>query len=351
MKVKKNHSLKNYNTFGVDVKTKYFAEIRNLKGLKEILEQYPNEKLLILGGGSNTLLVDDWEGLTLKMEIKEKKIVEKTNVFTNVKVGSGENWDNFVKYTVKNNWSGIENLVMIPGTVGAAVAQNIGAYGQEVIDTLISIDALDISSLKIKTLSPAECGFRYRSTYFKELWEEKYIITSATFRLNIFEKNKQGRQRYHDLLTSKKQYDGLKEELENIATQPYGIEDVVNAIKKQREKKLPSLKEYGTCGSFFKNPIITEEQYYKLKEKIEDLAFYPAGDNMIKISAGKLLDELGWKGKWKDNVGVSEKHALCVVTNKEATGKEIYTFIKKMQENVEKEYGVTLEPEVNIIKN
>ena len=351
MKIKKNHSLKNYNTFGVDVKTKYFAEIRNLKELKEVLEQYPNEKLLILGGGSNTLLVDDWEGLTLKIEIKEKKIVKKTNNFVDIKVGSGEIWDNFVKYTVKNNWSGIENLVMIPGTVGAAVAQNIGAYGQEVVDTVISIDALDISSLEIKTLSPEECGFRYRNTYFKEQWKEKYIITSATFRLNIFKKNNQGRQRYHDWLSSKKQYEGLKEELENLATKPYSIEDVVNAIKKQRGKKLPSLKEYGTCGCFFKNPIITKEQYYKLKEKIEDLASYSADDNMIKISAGKLLEELGWKGKWKDNVGVSEKHALCVISNKEATGKEIYTFIKKMQEDVEKEYGITLEPEVNIIKN
>lgn len=349
-----NHSLKGYNTFGTDTKAKYFANIRSIKQLKKILLKYPNEKILLLGQGSNTLLVDDWDGMVLKIELKGIEIVKEDKRSVEIKVVSGENWDEFVRYTVKNNWSGIENLVMIPGTVGAGISQNIGAYGQEIIDTLVSIEALDIKSVKLKTFSPKECGFRYRNTHFKNKWKGKYIITSATFKLKKYSTNSKDANSleiYHEHIKKEKQYEGLKEELLSFAKEPYSIKDLMNAVIRLRKKKLPSVDKYGTCGSFFENPLITIEKYAQLEKKIENLPNYPAQDNLVKIPAGKLLDELGWKGKWEGNVGVSEKHALCVVTNKKASGKEIYEFITKMQKDVKEKYGVELIPEVNIISN
>lgn len=351
MKIYTNHSLKKYNTFGTDTKAKYFTKVKSVKQLKKILEKYPEEKILLLGQGSNTLFVDDWDGLLLKIDLKGKEVVKKEGENIEIKVASGENWDKFVRYTVKKNYSGIENLVMIPGTVGAGVAQNIGAYGQEVIDTLVSIEALDTKSLKLRTFNPKECGFRYRNSFFKNEWKGKHIITSATFKLKKYEKNKESTYKYQEDLEKNKLYEGLNEELKSFAKKPYVIKDVMNAVIKQREKKLPSLKEYGTCGSFFENPIVTKEKYERVKKQIPDLVSYPVNNNLVKIPAGKLLDELGWKNKGERNVGVFEKHALCVVTNKEATGKEIYEFVKNMQEDVEENYGITLTPEVNIIKN
>ncbi len=351
MKIKTNHSLKKYNTFGTDTKAKYFANIKSIKQLKKILQAYPNEKILLLGQGSNTLFVDDWDGLVLKIDLKGKEIINEDSNNIEIRVASGENWDDFVRYTVKKNYSGIENLVMIPGTVGAGVAQNIGAYGQEVIDTLISIEALDTKTFRLKSFTPKECGFRYRNSFFKNEWKGKYIITSATLKLEKYDKNKEGANKYQEDLEKNKLYEGLNEELQTFARKPYGIKDVMNAVIRQRKKKLPNLKEYGTCGSFFENPIITKEEYERVKKQIPDLVSYPVKDNLVKIPAGKLLDELGWKSRGEENVGVFERHALCVVTNKKATGKEIYEFIKNMQKDVKENYGITLTPEVNIIKN
>jgi UDP-N-acetylmuramate dehydrogenase len=351
MLVKKNYSLKKHNTFQTDTKAKDFAQVKSIKQIKKILKKYPNKKILVLGGGSNTLFVDDWDGLVLKIALKGKEVIEEDEKSVKVKVASGENWDKFIRYTVRKNYSGIENMVMIPGTVGAGVAQNIGAYDQEIKDTLITIEALDTKTLKLRTFTPKECGFRYRNSSFKREWKNKYIITSATFKLIKYKKNKEGVNKYQRYLKKNKLYEGLNEELQIFATKPYSIRDVMNAVIKQRKKKLPSLKEYGTCGSFFENPIITKEEYERIKELIPDLASYYIKENLVKVPAGKLLDELGWKTKGEKNVGVFEKHALCVVTNKKATGKEIYEFITNMQKDVEKNYGITLIPEVNIIKN
>jgi UDP-N-acetylmuramate dehydrogenase len=350
MQVKKNHSLKNYNTFGVDVKTKYFAEIKNLTELKEVLIQYSNEKILILGEGSNTLLVDDWDGITLKISIKGKKILTNHDL-VDVEVNSGENWNDFVEYTIKQNLSGVENMVLIPGTVGAAVAQNIGAYGQEVVDIIQSVKVIDIKTCKLQTLLPKDCDFSYRNTKFKNEWKDKYIILSSIFRLKKYPKGIEGERKYNEDISKSKQYEGLLEELKLFAKQPYGIKDVSQAVKNLRRKKLPLLDEYGSCGCFFANPIIKQSKYEELKKQIPNLVGYPMKNDLIKISAGKLLDELGWKGRWENGVGVYDKHALCVITNRDARGEEIYTFVKKMQRDVEKKYGVKLEPEVNIIRN
>ena len=255
MQVKKNHSLKNYNTFGVDVKTKYFAEIKSVNELKEVLKKYSDEKILILGEGSNTLLVDDWDGITLKIAIKGKKTLTNSN-WVEIEVNSGENWNDFVEYTVKQNLSGIENMIQIPGTVGAAVAQNIGAYGQEVVDTIQSIKVIDIKTFQTQTLLPKDCDFSYRNTKFKNEWKDKYIILSSVFRLKKYPKGIEGNRKYNEDISKSKQYEGLLEELKLFAKEPYGIKDISQAVKNLREKKLPSLDKYGSCGCFFANPVI-----------------------------------------------------------------------------------------------
>ena len=204
-----------------------------------------------------------------------------------------------------------------------------------------------------------ECGYRYRNSNFKKKWKNKYIIIAASFKLK--KNTKEFELSYHERAG---RYGSLKEELESFAKEPYNIQDVMQAVIKQRTKRLPSVEEYGTCGSFFKNPLVTFRKYKELSKQIEGLQYYPAedlkydvsdltklkDDDYVKIPAGRLLDELGWKGKKEGNVGVFEKHALCVVTNKKATGKEVYNFIKTMQQDISKKYGVSLDPEVNIIK-
>lgn len=360
MKVKNNEPLKKHNTFNIDVKAKHFSEVKNIKQCIEILQKFRNENILILGEGSNTLLMDDWDGLVLKIQIKGKEIVKEDNQNTQIQVSAGENWDKFVKYTVKKNLAGIENLVMIPGTVGGAVAQNIAAYGQSITNTLVSIDVIRISDLKTIHLLPKDCDFKYRSSKFKNDWRNKYIITSATF--NLKKHTKEFELSYHERAG---RYGSLKEELESFAKEPYSIKNVMKAVIRQRTKRLPSVEEYGTCGSFFENPLVTFSKYKELTNIISDLQCYPSEDlkynlndtgkyndnDFVKIPAGRLLDELGWKGKWNGNVGVSEKHALCVVTNKKATGEEVYNFIKSMQEDIKNKYDIKLKPEVNIIFN
>lgn len=356
MHIQKNKNLKKYNTFSTNTKAKYFTKVKSIEECIKVIKKYPEEKLLILGEGSNTLLTKDWDGLVIKIEIKGRKKIKEDRKYAYIKVCSGENWDRFVKYTVRKNLAGIENLVMIPGTIGGAVSQNIAAYGQNITDTIQEIEVLDIESLETKVLDATKCGYRYRHSNFRDIWRNKYIITSAVFKL---------RKNTKELELSYKEragrYGSLKEELESKGKEPYSIKDVMNAVIRQRKKRLPTVEQYGTCGSFFQNPLVTYAKYKTLAKSITDLQCYPSedlryenkeqyrDDELVKIPAGRLLDELGWKGKWEGNVGVSEKHALCVVTNKKATGKEIEGFVKKMQEDVKKKYNIDLHPEVNIL--
>jgi len=358
MKIKKNQSLKKHTTFSTDVKAKYFAKIKNIEELKEILQKYPNEKILLLGEGSNTLLVNDWEGLTLKIEFKGREILRESKREVEIKVAAGENWDEFVRYTVENNWAGIENMVMVPGTVGGAVRENIACYGQNISQTVHSVEVIDLQTLKIKKLDNEACGYSYRDSNFKNKWKDKYLITSAVFKLQ--KNSKEFELSYHERAG---RYGSIQGELESFAKEPYSIKDVMEAVIRQRTKRLPTTEEYGTCGSFFKNPLVKFKKYKELCKKVDDLQCYPVeglkydmastsefkDTDYVKIPAGRLLDELGWKGKWSGDVGVSEKHALCVISNKKATGKEIYEFTQEMQKDVEDNYGIKLEPEVNII--
>lgn len=357
MEIQKNVSLKNLNTFKIDSKAKYLIEIEEPNELIENKELFKNEKILILGGGSNTLLVNDWDGIVLKPIFKGKKVVKETTEYVEIEVASGEIWDDFVKWCVEKDYAGVENLVLIPGTVGGAVAQNIAAYGQNITDTLFSIRAINLETMKKVSLKPSACGYEYRRSNFKNIWRNKFLITYATFKLK--KNTKKFELSYHERAG---RYGSIMEELQSFASEPFSIQDVMEAIVRQRNKRLPSTDDWGTCGSFFENPIVTKEKYYELSKLIKDLQAYPVenlsynfdikkeGVELVKIPAGRLLDELGWKGEWEGNVGVHDKHALCVVTNMKATGKEIKDFTDKMKADVKKNYNIELISEVNIIE-
>jgi UDP-N-acetylmuramate dehydrogenase len=359
MRFKTNFSMKELNTFGVDVKTNYYAEVESIEECITILEQYKDEKRLLIGDGSNTLFVQDWPGIIIKPVMKGKQIVSEDENRIRIQVSSGEEWDDFVRWCVEQNYGGLENLVLIPGTVGGAVAQNIAAYGQNISDALVSVSAINMHTLKEETLSAEECAFEYRDSIFKRLWDSTYLITAAVFELNkhpeTFELH------YHERAG---RYGSIMEELESMGQETIDIKLVMEAVIRQRNKRLPSLDEYGTCGSFFKNPVVPVETYKAIAAKVADLQSYPvqkldyrhlalsdAAEEgaYVKIPAGRLLDELGWRGKWQGNVGVHDKHALCVVTNFKASGEEVFAFVKQMQEDVRRHYGVALEMEINLI--
>ncbi|HRZ85001.1 MAG TPA: UDP-N-acetylmuramate dehydrogenase [Candidatus Dojkabacteria bacterium] len=354
MDIKKNVSLKNFNTFRIDVRAKYFLQLNNLNQILENSKHIRKEKVLILGGGSNTLLLNDWDGIVLVPNFKGKSIINETQEYIDIKVKSGEIWDKFVRWSVRYDYAGIENLVMIPGSVGGAVSQNISAYGQNISDTLINVDTINLETNEEKSFSPSECGYEYRRSNFKNIWRNKILITSATFRLK--KHTKQFELSYHERAG---RYGSILEELQSFAKEPYSINDVMRAIERQRGKRLPDVDKLGTCGSFFENPIVSKKKYLELSKRIPDLQAYPVEnlsykndfskeDEYVKIPAGRLLDELGWKGKWEGNVGVYDKHALCVVTNMKATGIEVKEFSDKMREDVKKNFDVDLIPEVNI---
>ncbi len=347
MNIKKNTSLKDYNTFKVDVKAKYLAIPQTIEEIKEVLEKFKDENLIILGGGSNTLFTKDWDGLVLIPKLKGINVVKEDEKYVYVQASAGEIWDEFVRWCVKNDYAGIENMVMIPGTVGGGVSQNIGAYGQEISKVVEKINILDIKTFEEKVIKPEECGYGYRKSNFKNIWQNKYLITSTIFKLT--KHTKEFELSYHERAG---RYGSLKEELDSFAKEPYSIQEVMEAIIRQRGKRLPSIEEYGTAGSFFANPIVTVEKFNELSKIIEELQSYPAegySEEYLKIPAGRLLDELGWKGKKIGNVATFERHALCVVTNMKATGKEILDYIEAMKKSVMDEYGVELTSEVNII--
>lgn len=359
MRFESNFSIKELNTFGVDVKTKYYAEVDSIEDCLDVLKRYKDEKILLLGDGSNTLFVHDWPGIIIKSVIFGKKITAQNEDTVQIEVGSGEDWDAFVRWCVAQNYGGLENLVLIPGTVGGAVAQNIAAYGQNISDALVSVSAINMQTLHEETLPASECAFEYRDSIFKRLWDSKYLITSAIFELdknpNTFELN------YHERAG---RYGSIMEELKSMGHETIDIQMVMEAIIRQRNKRLPSVEAFGTCGSFFKNPVVPVEKYKVIAAKVNDLQSYPVQklnyshqalsgaaehSEFVKIPAGRLLDELGWRGKWKENVGVHENHALCVVTNFNASGKEILKFVQQMREDVRTHFDVDLEMEINLI--
>ncbi|HIP32544.1 MAG TPA: UDP-N-acetylmuramate dehydrogenase [Crocinitomicaceae bacterium] len=335
--IQENVSLKKYNTFGIEAKAKRFAVFSTTEELNEILQQSNEDELLILGGGSNLLLTQDFEGLVIRNEIKGFEVVNESENDVCIKVGSGEVWHEFVLRSIENNFGGVENLSLIPGSVGASPMQNIGAYGVEIKDVFIELEAYHIETGKVKIFSHKECRFGYRESVFKRELKGEYIIVSVTYRLT---KNK------HQIKAS---YGAIQSELESNHIDSPSIKDISDAVIAIRSSKLPDPKEIGNAGSFFKNPVVDRSILEKIQLSKKNVPNYPAPNNQVKLAAGWLIEQAGWKGKTFDNYGVHKNQALVLVNYSDCTGEDILNLSTQIIEDVKVKFEITLEREVNII--
>lgn len=338
MKLKKNQSLKSYNTFGIEVYAQCFLEVNSVSEINSALDfvQKNQLKLLILNGGSNLLFTQDFDGLVLKINLKGIEIVKETEDVVFVKVQAGENWHDFVQWTLQNDFGGLENLSLIPGNAGTAPMQNIGAYGVEIKDVMAELSTLEIATGNVKTFANLDCKFGYRESVFKNELKNQFILLDVTFRLT---------KKKHQLRTS---YGAIQSELKNLKIENPTIQNVSQAVINIRQTKLPNPKELGNSGSFFKNPVITKSQFEEIQKKYPEISAYPSGD-LVKVAAGWLIETTGWKGKRIDDAGVHEKQALVLVNYGEATGQEIYNLSQKIMDDVKHKFGIELEREVNIV--
>lgn len=336
LKVYENYSLKELNTFGVNVKAKYYVALNNVECIKNFLSSYEfkNKKRLILGGGSNILFTHDFNGIVLKPDITGIKILKEGKKQVVIKVGAGENWDNFVSFCVKNNYGGIENLSHIPGSVGSSPIQNIGAYGVEVKDVIQEVEALHLDTLTLDVFNVNECDFGYRDSIFKKELKDQYLITSVTFKLL-----KQLKYITH--------YGNLNEEIDKLGET--NLSNIRTAVINIRNQKLPDPDKIGNAGSFFKNPVIAESLYQNLKKKYPEIPFYKENNNKYKVPAAWLIEQCNYKGVKKGNTGTFNNQPLVLVNYGKATGKEILSFATEIQDTVKREFNINLELEVNVV--
>ena len=337
--MKENFSLKAYNTFGVDTKARYFAEVNSVGELIKTLKFLNTQALphLFLGGGSNVLFTKDFEGLVIQLHLKgiSEETISDNEVLVTAK--AGENWHEFVMFCLNKNYGGLENLSLIPGNVGTSPMQNIGAYGTEIKDVFVSCRVLNLETLKVEEFDLEKCRFGYRDSIFKQEGKGKYVILEVSFKLTT--KN-------HFIKT---EYGAIKTELENLGIQNPSIQDVSKAVINIRQSKLPDPKVIGNAGSFFKNPTIPLAQFEDLKQKFENIQGYPNG-NFVKVPAGWLIEQCGWKGKQIRNVASHQLQSLVIINaTGNATGKEIFDFSTMIIESVKEKFGIELEREVNMI--
>lgn len=331
--------LQPYNTLNISAKAKLFVSIESEEQLKTILNSpaVEDERVFVLGGGSNILFADDFDGLIIHMNIKGREVVRKTDEHIRLRVGAGENWHDLVRYCVDNGWGGIENLSLIPGLVGAAPIQNIGAYGAELKDVFESLDALEINGGKKLTFNKEECRFGYRDSIFKNELKGKLIVTAVELKLS---KNP-------EVNTS---YGAIQTRLEEKGITDPGIRDISDTVIEIRNSKLPNPADIGNAGSFFKNPVVSRKTYGKLQQEYPEIPGYPVDDNRVKVPAGWLIEETGWKGKVVGNTGTYKQQALVIVNHGGASGNEILELAKEIRKSVKEEFGIELVPEVNIIE-
>ena len=334
--LQRNVNLAPFTTFAVEAKTAYFASFTTIEELKKLLSEVKDRKLLILGGGSNILFRNNFDGVTLHNKIQGISTVKEDENYIVLKVGAGEVWHDFVLYTLSKGWGGVENLSLIPGSVGASPMQNIGAYGVEIKDVFESLEAVEISSGEQRTFSHEECQFAYRESVFKKSLKDKYVITSVSYRLSK-----------HPVLNTS--YGAIENELKSMGILHPTIQDVSKAVIAIRQSKLPDPKEIGNAGSFFKNPIISLSHFEKLKKEYPEIPSYKVSEVEVKVPAGWLIDKAGWKGKTIQNYGVHKKQALVLVNYGKASGEDIYELSEKIIKDIELRYGILLEREVNII--
>ncbi len=337
--IRENVSLKPFNTFGIDVKGRYFTEAHSTEDLHDILDHklFGSVPVLWMGGGSNILLVADFEGWVVRLNLLGKKQESEENGKMIVSANAGENWHQFVQWTLQQKLGGLENLSLIPGNVGTAPMQNIGAYGVEIKDTFLKLEALNIENGELETFDRKQCAFGYRESVFKRSLKGKYIITKVYFALTP--------EDFHKVNT---QYGAIEDELQRMG-KTSSIHSVSEAVIAIRSSKLPNPREIGNSGSFFKNPVVTSEQAEELKKAYPDIVAYPVSDTEVKLAAGWLIEKAGWKGYRKGDAGVHQKQALVLVNYGNASGREIVALSKEIQASVFHTFGVPLEAEVNII--
>ena len=333
----KNYPLEQLNTFRISAKAKLFYEFEDEKSLIKTLKSdvLKKEKLLILGGGSNILITKDFDGIVLKNSIKGIEIINENKNKVKIEVGSGVNWHDFVMWSVNRNFSGIENLALIPGLVGASPIQNIGAYGVEVKESIIDVHYIDIDSKTKKIISNNECDFSYRNSIFKCKLKDKVIITKVIFQLSKKDLNQIS-------------YGAIKSELELLKEEP-SCKTICKAVINIRTKKLPNPNNLGNSGSFFKNPIISNDLFNNLKIEYPEIIGYKHSISHTKVAAGWLIDKAGWKGYKEKNVGVYKKQALVLVNHGGANGQEILDLANKISESIFNKFKINIHPEVNII--
>lgn len=337
MNIQYNFPLKKYNTFGIDAKAKQFVAVHSVAELQEILQKHANENKFILGGGSNMLLTQDINALVIHIDLKGKKVIKEDDDFVWIESQAGENWHEFVLWNIENNYGGLENMSLIPGNVGTTPVQNIGAYGAEIKDTFVSCDAMKIATQEIKTFTKEECKFGYRESIFKQEVKDQYIITSVVFKLT---------KKNHKINTG---YGDIQKELEKHHITNPTIKDVSNAVITIRQTKLPDPKELGNSGSFFKNPIVSRELFNKAKALHPEMKHYDVSETEVKVPAGWLIEQAGFKGIRRGDAGVHKNQALVLVNYGNATGQEIVNLSKEIQRTILEKFGIPIEAEVNII--
>jgi len=336
MQIHENFPLGPYNTFRINAKARFFSFFSIVEELEEDLMIYSEYPIFILGGGSNILFTKDYDGCVLKNEIKGIELQHEDEEHVYVKVGAGENWHQFVLHCIDHNWAGVENLSLIPGNVGASPIQNIGAYGVELDDVFWSLEAFHIYDRRIHNFTRADCEFGYRDSVFKNRYKDEFVILSVTLQLRK-------KPIFH---TS---YGAITEELEKMGMKELSIKAISQAVINIRRSKLPDPDEIPNAGSFFKNPEVPTEKYEELKTKFPNIVAYPLVKATVKLAAGWMIEQCGWKGYRKGDAGCHAKQALVLVNYGNAKGEEIYELSEEILLSVDKKFGVLLEREVNVI--
>jgi UDP-N-acetylmuramate dehydrogenase len=337
MQIQQNISLLPYNTMGIDVKVRSFAAFSDADQLSQLLKaRSASVPTLILGGGSNILFTKDYDGWVLKNEVKGMQVVAEDDHYVYVKAGAGENWHTFVEYCLQRNLAGVENLSLIPGNVGASPMQNIGAYGVEIKDVFQELEAFHLKDKKIQVFSLNDCDFGYRESVFKRRYRDQFVILSVTYRL-------------HKTPQFNTSYGAIEQELERMNMKQLNIQAISQAVINIRRSKLPDPKDIGNTGSFFKNPSVPAAFFKDLQAAFPGIVGYANADGTVKLAAGWLIEQCGWKGVRRGDAGCHDKQALVLVNYGHATGKEIYDLSEDILQSVKAKFSVELEREVNIV--
>ena len=335
--IRSDVSLKTLNTFGISASAKFFSEASNEDQVRAIIQtnEFFSNDNLILGGGSNLLFTENFNGIVLKNNISGIEVIRETDEAVYVKAGGGVVWHDFVLYCIKKGWNGLENLSLIPGSLGASPMQNIGAYGVEIKDIFEELEAIHLKTGEINYFNNLDCKFNYRESIFKTSLKGEYLISRVTFKLS----------KKMNFNTS---YGIINQQLEAMNITDLTAKSISDAVVAIRQSKLPDPKKIGNSGSFFKNPIVSNGQFEKLKLNFPNVVGYPSGDKSTKLAAGWLIDQAGWKGKKFNNYGVHKNQALVLVNYGGATGKEIYNLSEEIMQSIKEKFNVALEREVNI---